>query len=163
MAGIDHQTGIVMALLLNILWNVPGLGFVTALMWLAASVVMAITIIGLPWARACLTLAGYSLLPFGNSIVTAEQLSGRPTLGTGPLGWLANIIWFLVAGIWLCIAHLTLAAASAVTIIGLPFAWAHLKLAAASLAPVGKRVVPGPVADAIAAGRGEAALDRARR
>jgi uncharacterized membrane protein YccF (DUF307 family) len=137
-----------MALLLNILWNIPGLGFIPALMWLAAAAVMAVTVIGLPWARACLTLAGYSLLPFGNTIVTTEQLTGRPTLGTGPLGWLANIVWFLVAGIWLCIAHLTLAVGAAVTIIGLPFAWAHLKLAAASLAPVGKRVVPNGVAEA---------------
>ncbi|MBO1079169.1 YccF domain-containing protein [Roseomonas haemaphysalidis] len=152
-----------MALLLNILWNIPGLGFLTALMWLAAALVMAITVIGLPWARACLTLAGYSFLPFGNTIVTAEELTGRPTLGTGPLGWLANIIWFLVAGIWLCIAHLTLAGACAVTIVGLPFAWAHLKLAAASLAPVGKRSVPNAVGEAIAAGHGRAALDRSRR
>jgi uncharacterized membrane protein YccF (DUF307 family) len=151
-----------MALLLNILWNIPGLGFIPALMWLAAAAVMAVTIIGLPWARACLTLAGYSLLPFGNTIVSAESLTGRPTLGTGPLGWLANIIWFLVAGIWLCIAHLTLAAATAVTIIGLPFAWAHLKLAAASLFPVGKRVVPSAVGDAIASGHGHAGLERDR-
>jgi uncharacterized membrane protein YccF (DUF307 family) len=151
-----------MALLLNILWNIPGLGFIPALMWLVAAVVMALTIIGLPWARACLMLAGYSLLPFGNTMVTAEELEGRPSLGNGPLGWLANILWFLLAGIWLCIAHLTLAAAAAVTIIGLPFAWAHLKLAAASLAPVGKRVVPNEVGEAIARGRG-AGLDRMRR
>jgi uncharacterized membrane protein YccF (DUF307 family) len=154
-----------MALLLNILWNIPGLGFIPALMWLAAAAVMAVTVIGLPWARACLTLAGYSLLPFGNTIVTTEQLTGRPTLGTGPLGWLANIVWFLVAGIWLCIAHLTLAAGAAVTIIGLPFAWAHLKLAAASLAPVGKRVVPNNVAEAALGqedrGRGPAGERRA--
>jgi uncharacterized membrane protein YccF (DUF307 family) len=152
-----------MALLLNILWNVPGLGFIPALMWLAAAAVMALTIIGLPWAGACLRLAGYSLLPFGHTVVSAEDLSGRPSLGNGPLGWLANILWFLLAGIWLCIAHLTLAAGTAVTIIGLPFAWAHLKLAAASLFPVGKRVVPNAVAEAIARGHGEAGLDRARR
>lgn len=152
-----------MAFLLNILWNVPGLGFIPALMWLFAAVVMALTVIGLPWARACLTLAGYSLLPFGQTIVSREALTGQASLGTGPLGWLANIIWFLVAGIWLCIAHLTLAAACAVTIIGLPFAWAHLKLAAASLAPVGKRAVPNATADALALRRGDSALDRLRR
>ena len=152
-----------MALLLNILWNVPGLGFIPALMWLAAAVLMALTIIGLPWARACLMMASYSFLPFGNTLVTKEDLTGRPSIGTGPLGWLANILWFLLAGIWLCISHLTLAAASAVTIIGLPFAWAHLKLAAAALFPVGKRVVPNEVGDAIALGRGRSTLDRTRR
>jgi uncharacterized membrane protein YccF (DUF307 family) len=152
-----------MALLLNILWNVPGLGFITALMWLAASVLMALTIIGLPWARACLMMAGYSFLPFGNTLVTKEELTGRASIGTGPLGLLANVLWFLLAGIWLCISHLTLAVACAVTIIGLPFAWAHLKLAGAALFPVGKRVVPNEVGDAIALGRGQTALGRTRR
>ncbi len=152
-----------MALLLNILWNIPGLGFITALMWLLAAVLMALTIIGLPWAQSCLMMAKYSFLPFGNTLVTKEELTGQPSMGTGPLGWLANILWFLLAGVWLCISHLTLAAAAAVTIIGLPFAWAHLKLAAAALFPVGKRVVPNEVGDAIALGRGQAALDRSRR
>jgi uncharacterized membrane protein YccF (DUF307 family) len=152
-----------MALLLNILWNVPGLGFIPALMWLAASVLMALTIVGLPWARACLMMAGYSFMPFGNTLVTKEELTGRPTLGSGPLGFVANILWFVLAGVWLCISHLTLAAAAAVTIIGLPFAWAHLKLAGAALFPVGKRVVPNAVGDAIALGRGQSVLGRARR
>lgn len=152
-----------MALLLNILWNVPGLGFIPALMWLVASVLMALTIVGLPWARACLMMAGYSFLPFGNTLVTKEELTGRPTLGSGPLGFVANVLWFLLAGVWLCISHLTLAAAAAITIIGLPFAWAHLKLAGAALFPVGKRVVPNEVGDAIALGRGQSVLGRARR
>lgn len=151
-----------MALLLNILWNVPGLGFIPALLWLLAAAVMAVTVIGLPWARACLTLAHYSFLPFGRQIVSRKDLTGLESLGTGPLGLLANLIWFLLAGIWLCISHLTLAAASAVTIIGLPFAWAHLKLAAAAIFPVGKRVVPNAMADAIALGRGQEALARQR-
>jgi uncharacterized membrane protein YccF (DUF307 family) len=152
-----------LALLLNILWNVPGLGFIPALLWLLAAVVMAITVVGLPWARACLMMAGYSFLPFGRRLVSREDLSGVPSIGTGPFGFIANVLWFLLAGIWLCISHLTLAAAAAVTIIGLPFAWAHLKLAAASLFPVGKRVVPNDLADAVEFGRGRAALDRMRR
>ena len=152
-----------LALLLNILWNVPGLGFIPALLWLLAAALMAVTVIGLPWARACLMLAGYSFMPFGRRIVSREDLTGMPSLGTGPLGLLANLIWFLFAGIWLCISHLTLAAASAVTIIGLPFAWAHLKLAAAAIFPVGKRVVPNDVADAIELDRGRATWNRQRR
>ncbi|MFC3126566.1 YccF domain-containing protein [Pseudoroseomonas globiformis] len=151
-----------MALLLNILWNVPGLGFIPALMWLLAAAIMAVTVIGLPWARACLMMAGYSFLPFGQRLVSRQDLTGVPSLGTGPLGFIANALWFVLAGIWLCITHLVAAAGCAVTIIGLPFAWAHLKLAAASLFPVGKRVVPNDVADAAEVGRGRDAWARMR-
>lgn len=130
-----------MALLLNILWNLPGLGFIPALGWLLAALIMAITIIGLPWARACLTLAHFAFLPFGRAIVSREALTGEASIGTGPLGLIANLLWFILAGLWLCLAHLTLAAASALTIIGLPFAWAHLKLAGFALWPIGRSVV----------------------
>jgi len=76
-------------------------------------------------------------------------VTGRPSLGTGDLGLLANIVWFLLAGWWLILLHVAAACASAITIIGLPFAWAHLKIAAAALAPVGKIVVPTEVASQI--------------
>jgi uncharacterized membrane protein YccF (DUF307 family) len=65
----------------------------------------------------------------------------------------------LLAGIWLMLAHALAALAWAVTIIGIPFAWAHLKLAGAALAPVGKVVVSGPVAEEIARRRAVATLD----
>ena len=71
-----------------------------------------------------------------------DALTGREDLGTGPLGLLGNILWFVLAGWWLAIGHLVVAAGFAVTIIGLPFAWAHLKLAGIALWPVGKAVVP---------------------
>jgi uncharacterized membrane protein YccF (DUF307 family) len=151
-----------MALILNILWNIPGLGFVIALLWLVAAGLMTLTIIGIPWAIACLTMASFAIAPFGRDLVSREELTGRRSLGTGPLGVLANVLWFLLAGLWLCIAHVAAAAACAITIIGLPFAWAHLKLAGAALFPVGKRVVPGNVSDAIRRRRGDAALDQAR-
>jgi uncharacterized membrane protein YccF (DUF307 family) len=135
-----------MRTLLNILWNVPGLGFVAALLWAVAGVLMAITIIGLPWAKACFTMANYSLAPFGRELASRYEVTGRYSLGTGDLGLLANIIWFLLAGWWLIVLHVIVACASAITIIGLPFAWAHLKIAAAALAPVGKVVVPTEIA-----------------
>ncbi len=160
MGWAERSDGV--ALLLNILWNVPGLGFIPALFWLLAAAIMALTVIGLPWARACLMLAGYSFMPFGRRLVSLEELTGAPSFGTGPLGTVANVLWFVLAGIWLCLTHLTAAAACAVTIIGLPFAWAHLKLAAASLFPVGKRVVPNDVADAVELGQGRLGLDRLR-
>ena len=135
-----------MRTLLNILWNVPGLGFVAAFFWALAGCIMALTIIGLPWSKACFTLANYTLAPFGRELVSRRDATGRESVGTGDLGLLANVVWFLLAGLWLMIAHVAAAVACAVTIIGIPFAWAHLKLAAAAIAPVGKVVVPSDVA-----------------
>jgi uncharacterized membrane protein YccF (DUF307 family) len=109
-------------------------GLAAALAWVVAAVLMAITIIGLPWCFAALRIALYTLLPFGH------EIRSRPDAGA--LSFLGNVIWFVLAGWWLAIGHLILAIAFAITIIGLPFAWAHLKLAGASLAPVGKEVVP---------------------
>jgi uncharacterized membrane protein YccF (DUF307 family) len=121
------------SLVLNILWLICG-GLAAAFGWLIAAVLMAITIIGLPWSFAALRIALYTLLPFGHEM--------RSRRDAGLLSSLGNIVWFLLAGWWLAIVHLLLALALAITIIGLPFAWAHLKLAGASLAPVGKEVVP---------------------
>ncbi|MGA2814803.1 MAG: YccF domain-containing protein [Xanthobacteraceae bacterium] len=123
------------SLVLNLLWIVFG-GLWMAAGWLLAAVIMAITIIGLPWARAALTIAGYTFLPFGNTVVSRS--SG---IGAGPLGALGNIIWLVFAGWWLALGHLITAIFLAVTIIGIPFAWAHLKLAGLALWPIGKDVV----------------------
>ena len=65
-------------------------------------------------------------------------------IGSGPLSFFGNVIWFVLAGWWLALGHLIVAALLAVTVIGLPFAWAHLKLARLSLAPVGTAIVPKP-------------------
>ncbi len=125
-----------MSLVLNILWIIFG-GLHTAVGWLIAAVIMAITIIGIPWARAAFTIALYTLLPFGNTVVE------RPgSIGSGPLGFIGNVIWLVLAGWWLALLHLATAVLLAITIIGIPFGWAHLKLAGISLWPVGKDVVP---------------------
>ena len=127
--------------LLNLLWIVFG-GLWMAIAWVIAAVIMAITIIGLPWTRAAFNIAVYTLLPFGKTAVSRAAYTGREDLGTGPLGTLGNIIWLVFAGWWLALGHLVFALALAITIIGLPFAWAHLKLAALALWPIGKMIVP---------------------
>ncbi len=128
------------SLLLNVLWIVFG-GFYMAAGWLLASVLMAITIIGIPWARAAFNIAFYTLLPFGQTVVSRDAYFGKDDIGTGPLGMLGNIIWFVLAGWWLALAHLITAIGLAITIIGIPFAWAHLKLAGLALWPIGKMIV----------------------
>jgi len=119
-----------MRLLLNILWFILG-GWISGTLWLLAGVILAITIVGLPWTPAAFRLAGFSYWPFGKVIVERD---------TGPVSVLLNVLWVLLAGWWLALHHLVLAAGLAVTIIGIPFAWQHVKLAVLSLIPVGKGV-----------------------
>ncbi len=131
----------VMPLLLNLLWIIFG-GLWMALGWVIAAIVMVITIVGLPWARAAFNIAAYTLLPFGQTAVSRAQYFGREDIGTGPLGVVGNLVWLVLAGWWLAIGHLITAIILAVTIIGIPFAWAHLKLAGLALWPIGKVIVP---------------------
>jgi uncharacterized membrane protein YccF (DUF307 family) len=130
----------ILMFMLNAAWFVMG-GFIAGLAWVLAGVIMAITIVGLPWARSCFMLARFTFWPFGYDIVSRDQFYGREDLGTGALGTVGNVIWFVLAGWWLAIMHISAAIALAVTIIGIPFAWQHVKLAIASLFPVGKTVV----------------------
>jgi uncharacterized membrane protein YccF (DUF307 family) len=123
-----------------LLWIVFG-GLYMAVGWLIAAVIMAITIIGIPWARAAFNIASYTMLPFGRKAVSRAEHLGIHDAGTGPFGLLGNIIWFVLAGWWLALGHLITAILLAVTIIGIPFAWVHLKLAGISLWPIGKMIV----------------------
>ncbi|MGP0060347.1 MAG: YccF domain-containing protein [Beijerinckiaceae bacterium] len=135
-------------LILNLLWILTG-GVWMAAGWLLAAVLMAVTIIGLPWTRAAFNIAAYTLLPFGFKAVPRSQWTGREDLGTGPLGTLGNILWLVVAGWWLALGHLITAIVLAFTIIGIPFAWAHLKLAGLALWPIGKVIVPADAAPSL--------------
>jgi uncharacterized membrane protein YccF (DUF307 family) len=126
--------------LLNILWLVLG-GFWMGVGWYLAGVIMFVTIIGIPWARSCFVIGNLSFWPFGKEVVNRELVTGREDLGTGGLGLVGNIVWFVLAGLWLAIGHVMCALANFITIIGIPFGFQHLKLAMLALAPVGKTVV----------------------
>jgi len=130
----------------NLIWLVLG-GFWMALGWWLVGLVMAISIVGLPWARSCFVIGSLCFLPFGREAISREELTGRADLGTGPFGTVANVLWFVFAGLWLAIGHVVSAVACFVTIIGIPFGFVHLKLAACAVAPVGKTVVTTEVAD----------------
>lgn len=125
----------------NILWFIFG-GLWMGLAWWLAGVLCAITIIGLPWAKACFVIGQFTFLPFGREAINRVQVSGTEDIGTGPLGFIGNVLWFCVAGVWLAIGHLTAALACFVTIIGIPFGIQHIKLAMLTLAPIGKTIVP---------------------
>lgn len=92
-------------LILNLLWIVTG-GVWMAAGWLLAAVLMALTIVGLPWTRAAFNIAAYTLVPFGHRAVSRAEWTGQEDLGTGPLGMLGNILWLVIAGWWLALGHL---------------------------------------------------------
>lgn len=127
--------------LLNLLWVVLG-GLPMALGWWLVAVLCAVTVVGLPWARSCWVIGRFSLWPFGTEAINRRDLKGRADLGTGPVGILGNVIWFVVAGWWLALGHLSSALACFVSIVGIPFGIQHIKLALIALAPVGMTVVP---------------------
>ncbi len=124
----------------NLLWLIFG-GLLMGLAWWLIGLVAFITIIGIPWGRSCFVIGQFTFLPFGREAVSRSIITGKEDLGTGALGLLGNIIWFILAGFWLAVGHITLALALFITIIGIPFALQHLKLALLTLAPVGKVVV----------------------
>lgn len=150
-----------LSLLLNVLWIVFG-GFISFVAWALVGVLAFISIIGIPWGRACFTIAFYSLLPFGREAIERDLLTGQQDIGTSSAGTLGNIIWFVLAGWWIALGHLVLAVGFAVTIIGIPFAWAHLKLAGLALFPIGKEIVDNDVAEEARRRAAAATLDGRR-
>ncbi|MBA4502741.1 YccF domain-containing protein [Marinobacterium sp. 3-1745] len=129
-----------MRVLGNILWFLMG-GVVMGLAWWLVGVLALVTIVGIPWAKSCFVIGAFAFFPFGKEPVNRKVLTGEDDIGTGALGMLGNVIWFVLAGIWLAIGHLMSAVACFVTIIGIPFGIQHLKLALIALAPVGQTVV----------------------
>ena len=126
--------------IMNILWLVLG-GVFMGLGWCLAGIIMALTIIGLPWARSCFVIAKLAFWPFGKMIIDRQYIQGYHDAGTGPVGFLGNVLWFVFAGWWLAVGHIASAFVNFVSIIGIPFGIQHLKLALISLAPIGKTVV----------------------
>ena len=124
----------------NIFWFIFG-GFLMGLGWWLAGLIAAITIVGLPWAKACFVIGQFAFLPFGKEAVNRKDLTQQDDIGTGTLGLVGNVVWFVLAGWWLAIGHLCSALACFVTIIGIPFGIQHIKLALIALAPIGKTIV----------------------
>lgn len=124
-----------MRLILNVLWIILGGGIVIALEYFLAGLILCITVIGIPFGVQCFKLAGLALWPFGKDITAIRQS------GVGEaIGCVFNVVWLVVAGIWIFLSHVTLAVGLAVTLIGIPFALQHLKLAMLSLMPFGKDI-----------------------
>ena len=124
----------VMRTLLNVIWLVL-CGFWMAVGYVLAGIICCVLIVTIPFGIASFRIANFALWPFGRTLVD------RPG-GNGAGSAVGNVIWLVVAGWWLALGHLITAIVLAITIIGLPFAWANLKLIPVSLLPLGKEIVP---------------------
>lgn len=117
---------------LNVIWLVLS-GFWLALGYALAGMVMCLLIVTIPFGIAALRLAGYVLWPFGRTVIR------RP--GAGGATFIANILWFVLAGLWIAIAHIVLGVTLCLTVIGIPLGLGNFKLAAVAVAPLGKEIV----------------------
>lgn len=124
-----------MRTLLNVIWLVLS-GVWLFLAYALAALIMFVLIITIPWGIAAWRIGVYSLWPFGNTVVD------KPTAGVFSL--LGNIVWVVLAGWWLAIGHIISAVGLAITIIGIPFAIANIKMVPVALLPLGKQIVDLP-------------------
>jgi uncharacterized membrane protein YccF (DUF307 family) len=145
----------------NFLWFVLG-GVLMGLAWWFFGLLAFVSIVGIPWGRACFVIGEFSFFPFGREAISRKELRQAGDIGTGAAGTVGNVLWFIFAGVWLAIGHVTCALALFVTIIGIPFAIAHLKLAGIALAPIGKTIVSTEVAAAARASAAAATVAAAR-
>lgn len=129
----------------NLLWFIFS-GLWLGLAWWIAGMLMVILIITIPWAKAAFVLGQFTFFPFGKTLIRRDELTEEEDIGTGGLGMVGNIIWFLLAGLWLAIINVLSGVAWCLTIIGIPFGIQCFKLAGASIAPIGKTVVSNELA-----------------
>lgn len=127
----------------NLLWFILG-GVVMGFLWILAGLLCCATIVGIPMGVACFRIASFAFFPFGKDLVPAEMIGEKRIVGTG----LANLIWCIFIGLWLAIGNILLGIAFFCTIIGIPFGFAYFKLAKASFAPLGQRIVSSDLAKA---------------
>ena len=150
-----------MSAIMNFLWFILG-GVFMGLAWWLAGLLCFLSIVGIPWGKACFVIGQFSFFPFGKEAVSRRDLSGRHDIGTSGFGTLGNIVWFIFAGVWLAIGHVVWAIGCFVTIIGIPFGIQHLKLAGIALAPIGMTVVDKEVAAAARRREADATVSRVR-
>jgi uncharacterized membrane protein YccF (DUF307 family) len=123
-------------LFLNLLWFVLG-GWAVAIQWFFGGLILAITIVGIPFVPGIWRIAVFSAFPFGQELIETPKGAGGAVFSG-----LLNIVWLILAGIWIAISHILAGLLLCITLIGIPFGIAHFKLAGAALMPVGKEIIP---------------------
>src|SRR5580700_3409370 len=122
-----------MRTLLNVLWLVLS-GLWLAIGYALTGLLLCVLIITIPFGIACFRLAGFVLWPFGRAVVRKPDAGAPSTI--------ANVLWFVLAGLWMALAHVILGVLLCLTIIGIPLGVGNFKLAAVAIAPLGKEIVP---------------------
>lgn len=122
-----------MGCLMNVLWLLLG-GILTAIEYVVASLLLMVTIVGIPFGVQTMKMASLALWPFGKEVRSGSRSDGC-------LYVLMNVLWILLGGIWICLSHLIFGAILCITIIGIPFGLQHFKLASVALMPFGKDIV----------------------
>jgi uncharacterized membrane protein YccF (DUF307 family) len=123
-----------LALLLNVIWFILG-GWAVAIEWFIGGLILAITVVGIPFVPGIWRIALFAAFPFGREIVSIDKGMTRATFTV-----VLNIVWLVFAGIWIAITHVLTGIFFCIIIIGIPFGIAHFKLAGAALMPVGKEI-----------------------
>jgi len=141
----------------NFIWFIFG-GILMGLAWWLVGLLAFLSIVGIPWGKACFVIGQFTFFPFGQEAISRKELQQKDDIGTGGLGMLGNVVWFVFAGVWLAIGHLFSAVLCLITIIGIPFGIQHLKLAGIALAPIGKTIVSTEVAVAARKANAEASV-----
>lgn len=127
----------------NNLWLLLGSGLVW-IYWYLLGITAFVFILGIPWVRASFVGAKFIRCPFDKDMVSRAKVTGKQDLGTGTLGKIGNLMWFVFFGWWLCVIHLILAVFFYITVIGIPFAKQHIKIAKFTIAPIGKMSISSP-------------------
>lgn len=122
-----------MKTILNVIWLVLS-GFWLALGYIFFGILACLLIVTIPFGIASFRMAGFALWPFGRTVVV------KPSAGVG--SGILNVIWFLIAGLWLALGHIGTAIALAITIIGIPLAIGNIKMIPVTCFPFGKSIVP---------------------
>jgi uncharacterized membrane protein YccF (DUF307 family) len=119
-----------MSVIGNVLWIIFGGGIILFLEYLFGGLILCLTIVGIPFGVQCIKLALLALLPFGKEVSHTKSASGC-------LSTILNVVWIIFAGLPIAVTHLVFGVLWAITIIGIPFAKQHMKLAALALTPFG--------------------------
>lgn len=122
-----------MNILGNLIWLLFG-GIIIAIEYLVAGLVMCVTVVGIPFGFQAFKLAGLALWPFGKDTELKEKQ-------TGCLNTFMNVIWIIFGGFVIFLTHVAMGLILAITIIGIPWARQHFKLAVLALVPFGRKIV----------------------